>query len=109
MSTQTTSNPANPASPRRPLYRLYIDESGDHTYNRIDAVAHRYLALLGVWFQLGDEYNAFATDLERFKRSLFGQRPDNPVVLHRSEIINRKGAFGILCDKEKRERFDVVC
>ncbi len=91
---------------RRPRYRLYIDESGDHTYEQVDTVAHRYLALLGVWFELGADYNAFASDLERFKLSLFGQRPDNPVILHRSDIINRKGAFGILCDEEKRGRFD---
>jgi hypothetical protein len=107
MSTQPTSRPTDPAATqRRPRYRLYIDESGDHTYNQVDTVAHRYLALLGVWFQLGDEYNAFATDLEQFKLNFFGQRPDNPVVLHRSEIINRKGPFGILCHEEQRDRFN---
>ena len=62
--------------------------------------------MLGVWFQQGDDYNVFASDLERFKLSLFGQHPDNPVVLHRSDIINRKSAFGILCDEEKMNRFD---
>jgi len=91
----------------RPRYRLYIDESGDHTYQKVEEFPHRYLALLGVWFQQGDDYNAFASDLERFKLSLFGQRPDNPVVLHRSDIINRKSTFGILCDEEKRNRFDM--
>ena len=30
--------------PRR--YRLYIDESGDHTYNLLDEPEHRFLALL---------------------------------------------------------------
>ena len=97
---------AEPLKPRPPRYRLYIDESGDHTYNKLTEISHRFLALLGVWFKQGDDYNAFANDLEQFKESLFGQRPDNPVVLHRSDIINRKGAFGILCDEEKRNRFD---
>jgi len=92
--------------PRKPRYRLYIDESGDHTYKQVNTVAHQYLALLGVWFELGDDYTEFASDLERFKQRLFGQRPDNPVILHRSDIINRKGAFGILRDAEIRERFD---
>jgi hypothetical protein len=103
--TPTGQTPAKPL-PRRPRYRLYIDESGDHTYEQVDTVAHRFLALLGVWFDLGSDYTAFAGDLERFKLSLFGPRPDNPVILHRSDIINRKGAFGILCDEAKRERFD---
>jgi hypothetical protein len=100
------SPPTPPPAPRPPRFRLYIDESGDHTYNKLDEPAHRYLALLGVWFRQGDEYNAFANDLERFKETFFGQRPDNPVVLHRSDIINRKGAFGILCDENKRTLFD---
>jgi hypothetical protein len=69
-----------------PRYRLYIDESGDHTYEKVAEVPHRFLALLGVWFQQGDNYNESANDLERLKLSFFGQRPDNPVVLHRSDI-----------------------
>ena len=87
-------------------YRLYIDESGDHTYKLLDDPSRRYLALLGVWFRLADAYTAFADDLERFKREIFGPRPDKPVVIHRSTIINRRGAFGILANPEIRMRFD---
>jgi len=87
-------------------YRLYVDESGDHTYNLMDDAGHRYLALLGVWFRQENDYTAFADDLERFKRELFGPRPDNPVILHRSEIINRRGPFGALCQAEFRASFD---
>ncbi|MBI5525044.1 MAG: DUF3800 domain-containing protein [Deltaproteobacteria bacterium] len=91
---------------RPPRYRLYIDESGDHTYNDLEHPSRRYLALLGVWFKQVDEYVAFADDLERFKREMFGPRPDKPVVLHRSDIINRKGPFGILRMDAVREKFD---
>lgn len=87
-------------------YRLYVDESGDHTYNLLEEPAHRYLALLGVWFRQADDYVAFADNLEQFKRDIFGPRPDKPVVLHRSDIINRKGPFGLLCQPEIRRRFD---
>jgi len=69
--------------PRPSRYRLYIDESGDHTYNLLDEPSHRYLALLGVWFRQADDYVAFADDLDKFKRELFGPRPDKPVILHR--------------------------
>ena len=105
-ATQPPVPPAPSPPPRPPRYRLYIDESGDHTYNQIDDHGHRYLALLGVWFRQADDYVAFATDLERFKESFFGKRPDNPVVLHRADIINRKGPYGILCDETKRAAFD---
>jgi hypothetical protein len=87
-------------------YRLYIDESGDHTFNLLDDPSHRYLALLGVWFRQSD-YLTFADNLEQFKRSVFGHRPDKPVILHRSEIINRKGPFGLLCKRENKEKFDL--
>jgi hypothetical protein len=43
-------------------YRLYVDESGDHAYNRLDEISHRYLALLGVWFRQPDDYVSFADD-----------------------------------------------
>jgi hypothetical protein len=91
---------------QKPRYRLYIDESGDHTYKLLDQTSHRYLALLGVWFRQADDYIAFADDLDRFKREIFGPRPDRPVVLHRSDIINRKGPFGVLCNTEVHRRFN---
>jgi hypothetical protein len=89
-----------------PRHRLYIDESGDHTYNLLDDPSHRYLALLGVWFRQHDCYVEFADDLERLKREVWGPRPDKPVNLHRSDIINRRGPFGVLLDEEKRRQFD---
>jgi hypothetical protein len=85
---------------------MYVDESGDHTYKLMDDPSHRYLALLGVWFRQTDHYNAFADHLERFKRDIFGPRPDKPVILHRSDIINCKGAFGVLKQAEVRDRFN---
>jgi len=91
-------------SPAR--YRLYIDESGDHTYNLLDQISYRYLGLMGVWFEQTKAYVRFADDVNAFKRRIFGPRPDNPVILHRSDIINRKGPFGILCDERTRRSFD---
>jgi uncharacterized protein DUF3800 len=89
-------------------YRLYVDESGDHTFNLLDDSARRYLALLGVWFRRGDEYIAFSDALEHLKRRFFGARPDQPVILHRSDIVNRRKAFGVLRDEELRAGFDAA-
>ncbi len=58
------------AKPLRQRYRLDIDESGDHTYKKIDDVGHRYLALLGVWFRQGDDYLPLLTP-SRDLRSTF--------------------------------------
>jgi len=100
------SGPVSAKTPHPHRYRLYLDESGDHTYKQLDDVARRYLGLLGVWFRQADDYVTFADDLDRFKRDIFGARPDKPIVLHRSDIINRKGCFGILCSDAVRHRFD---
>jgi len=91
---------------RKVRYRLYIDESGDHAYNLLDRPDHRYLALLGVWFRQDEDYVPFADDMERFKRDIFGPRPDKPVILHRSDIIGRKGPFGSLKNSSIQRRFD---
>ncbi len=93
-------------APRPHRYRLYLDESGDHTFKHLDDVSRRHLGLMGVWFRQEDEYVAFADELEKFKRDIFGARPDKPVVLHRSDIINRKGPFGLLCNPAVQKRFD---
>ena len=91
---------------RKVRYRLYVDESGDHAYKLLGRPDHRYLALLGVWFRQSDDYVGFADALEGFKRRVFGPHPDHPVILHRSDIINRKGPFGILTDPARRDTFD---
>jgi len=91
---------------KKPSYRLYIDESGDHTYNLLDDPSHRYLALLGVWFKQSDDYLLFTEQLENFKRDIFGIRPDKPVIIHRSDVINRRGPFGKLCDVKICNEFD---
>lgn len=101
----TTPHPSGyHARPAR--YRLYIDESGDHTYKLLDDPSHRYLALLGIWFRQADDYIDFSDELSKFKRNIFGERPDKPVILHRSDIINRKGPFGILCDQKIEAAFN---
>lgn len=87
-------------------YRLYIDESGDHTYNKLDHEAHRYLTLLGCWFKQPDDYSRFADKMEEFKREIFGHRPDDAVILHRKEIMQFKGPFGVLQDPKKQEKFN---
>ena len=87
-------------------YRLYLDESGDHTYKFLEDPSRRYLGLLGVWFKQLEDYLAFSESLERLKRNIFGPRPDQPVILHRSDIVNRKGAFGVFCNRDLQESFD---
>lgn len=95
--------------PRLRRYRLYLDESGDHTYKALEQPRHRYLGLTGCYFTLED-YLAFAHSLEELKHEYFAHYPhrdrDEPIILHRNDIINRRGVFSLLKDPEVEERFN---
>ncbi len=98
---------ANPSRPSKfeDRYRLYLDESGDHVFRETTETAHRFLCLLGCWIQ-NPAYVQFHQELERFKERHFHHHPDNPVVLHREDIINARRVFKTLQDERKRAAFD---
>lgn len=86
-------------------YRLYVDESGDHVFRHLDKPGHRYLCLLGAFFRAGD-YGRFHRSLEDLKQQHFPHSPDEPLVLHREDIINKRGPFWRLRTPALRARFD---
>ena len=93
----------------RQRYRLYVDESGDHVFHderRLAEPGHRYLALVGCWFAEGPTYLAFHRALEDLKQKHFPHSPDEPVILHRKDIINCSGPFWRLRDATARAAFD---
>lgn len=87
-------------------YRLYIDESGDHTYSTIDKPEKRYLGITGVIFESEYYRREFHPQFEDFKQRHFPHSPDEPVILHRKEIIGRHGPFWRLRDAEKEKAFN---
>ncbi len=113
----------------RPVYRLYIDESGDHTYGKKEEapfiIKHgdqkevigtldyypqlekddkRYLGLTGCIFKLEYYREHFKPTFEAFKRDFFD--PDEQVILHAKEIMQRRGHFHILQNEEVANHFD---
>ena len=86
-------------------YRLYVDESGDHVFKHLDDPSHRYLCLLGIWFK-GPSYRTFHSRLDEFKQRHFPHSPDEPVILHREDIINRRGPFGRLREPAREDLFN---
>jgi|SRR3954453_11524696 len=88
-------------------YRLYIDESGDHTFHLVDDDNHRYLGLLGLWFDTDTPYKAYAQALSDLKRDIFEPHPDDPIIcLHRKDLIERRGVFRRLRNPDLNERFE---
>jgi hypothetical protein len=88
------------------LYRLYIDESGDHTYYKTEDPAKRYLGLTGILIEYEYYRTTFQPELESLKQKHFPHSPDEPVILHREDIINRRGPFWRLREPEKERLFN---
>lgn len=112
-----------------PIYRLYIDESGDHTYGKkvakpfrmksggqtvldttmdhyphLDRIDKRYLGLTGCIFKLDYYRDRFVPAMESFKRGFFD--PDEHVILHAKDIVQRRSHFHVLQNEEVAARFD---
>jgi len=89
-----------------PNYRIYIDESGDHTYDHCDEDSKRYLCLLGCVIESDHYRNHFHPNFEKLKQKHFPHNPDEPVILVRSKIFSRNGSFWVLRDDKKRQEFN---
>jgi len=103
--TRAIRDPSGRPTGFQQRYRLYVDESGDHVFGNLDDPNHRYLCLVGCWFRNAD-YLPFHEGLEAFKKEHVRYHPDNPPVLHRADIINRRGHFTHLQDPRTAQRFD---
>jgi hypothetical protein len=88
-------------------YRLYIDESGDHTYSLDEKdIAKRYLGITGVIFEQNYYKKKFHSDFEQFKQRHFPYNPDEPVIFHRKELIGKRGPFRFLLNPENENIFN---
>lgn len=88
-------------------YRIYIDEVGNNDLNSSNNPNHRYLSLTGVIFELDYVLKVLNPAIENLKRKYFDYHPDEPVIFHRKEIINKKYPFNILEDPKTEEAFEV--
>jgi hypothetical protein len=92
------------------LFRLYIDESGDHHYHdysdsKYDEPSLRYLGLMGVVIEK-EIYQKAHGNLEALKQKHFVYDPDAPIIFHRTDIIHKKGPFFVLKNPQKEIEFN---
>ena len=112
-------------------YRLYIDESGDHSYGKKELKEHpyesfdgtttniksnyypelerdnkRYLGLVGCIIDAEKYKNLFHPKLEELKQMHFPHSPDDPIILHRKELVNKSSPFWRLKNPEKEKEFN---
>ncbi len=87
-------------------YRMYIDEVGNSDLGASQDPNHRYLSLTGVVLELGYVDAHVFPALESLKRRYFGSHPDEPIVLHRKELVNKKPPFESIRDPATEQAFN---
>ncbi len=87
-------------------YRIYIDEVGNPDLESSDNPNHRFLSLTGVILSLAYVRDVLHPQMEALKTAHFRSHPDEPVILHRKELLNAKPPFEALRDVSVRSRFD---
>lgn len=87
-------------------YRLYTDEVGNSDLGASQDPNHRYLSLTGVILDLDYVDRVVFPSVEGLKRKYFGSHPDEPVILHRKELVNKKYPFEALRDQSVEQAFD---
>ena len=88
-------------------FRIYIDETGNPDLNSSDNPNHRFLSLTGVIIDLEYVKNVLAPDLDKFKIKFFDPHPDEPIILHRKEILNKRHPFENLRNPEVEKKFNI--
>ena len=87
-------------------YRLYIDEVGQASMKSANTPNERYLSLTGVILDLDYVKSTLHPKLESLKQRYFNSHPDNPIILHRKELMNKKYPFKALRDPKVEAAFN---
>jgi hypothetical protein len=85
------------------VFRIFIDEVGNHDLKSSDQPSERYLGLTGVIMWAEYEASDFTNALNDIKTDIFGT---TGIVLHRRDIIDAKAPFDALKDEVARQQFD---
>ncbi len=87
-------------------HRMYVDEVGNHDLKACQDPNHRYLSLTGVIFRLDYVDSVVAPELEALKRRHFKAHVDEPIILHRKELVNRNYPFNCLREPGREDAFN---
>jgi hypothetical protein len=87
---------------------MYIDEVGNHDLTSCHDDRYRYLNLTGVIMGVDYVRETVQPEINALKERFFGDHhdPDDPVILHRKELVNAKTPFASLCDPAVKGAFD---
>ncbi len=87
------------------VYRLYIDESGHHRYQRNEAITERYLGLTGIIINKDVYDNEVIKRVEQLRSHFYTDHDLRP-PLHLTDIMASKNGFAKLQEADIRKQFD---
>ena len=89
-------------------YRMYVDESGDDVMDPPKWRSHdaRYLGLTGVVIASETYRTRTHPEFEALKQEFFPYDPDEPLVLVRQKIIQKRDEFGVLQDQDMADHWE---
>lgn len=86
---------------------MYIDEVGHASMkSSLTNPNERYLNLTAVIMPMDYVRETAAPALDELKVKFFNSHPDDPVIFHRKEMMNRRGPYRVLVDESLRNNFD---
>ncbi len=89
-------------------HRIYIDETGNSDLKSSDNPNHRFLSLTGVIISLVYVKNHLHADMEKLKQEFFSSHPDDPIIFHRKEMVNKQSPFHILKKQSIEKKFNFI-
>ena len=87
------------------MYRLYIDETGTQDITNTHDDNNQFFSLSGIIMNLGIAGGDATDFMNRIKEEFFLHDPDDPLILHRKDIMQRLGPFSVLKDDEENKKF----
>lgn len=87
-------------------YRMYIDETGNNDLASSQNPNHRYLSLTGVIVSMDNVQSQLIPGLNKIKSEVFGHDPDEPLIFHRKDMMNKNYPFHALRDASKLADFN---
>jgi hypothetical protein len=86
-------------------FRLYVDEVGNDDMSHADNEQIRYLSLSGVAMDQ-DYARDRATPALNALKAILRHDPDQTAILHRKDIMNKRGIFKCLANQQICDTFD---
>jgi hypothetical protein len=88
------------------LYRIYIDEVGNHDLTHTEDPNQRFFSLTGVILESEYTAHTLRPAMDQIKVEFFQSDPDEPVIFHRKEMVNKRPPFQALRDPTIERQFN---